>query len=101
MESTYLSAKKAAQCLGVAVTTFYDWLGQSDRGLLKIRGESVTIDYFQSGQQGQGRIQLEASEVDRLRERMRVHPKPAVTRRPPTRHNVYPGITVPLGRPRT
>ena len=99
MESLYLSAKEAAQRLGVTVTTFYDWLGQSDRGLLTIRGQSVTIDYFQSGQQGQGRIQIESSEVQRLREFMRVHPKPSVTRRPPTRRVIYPGITVPLGRP--
>lgn len=83
----------------VRVTTLYDWLGQSDRGLLIIRGQPVTIAYFQGGAQGQGRIRLEATEVERLRDLLRVRPQPVQARRPPTRPDTFPGITVPLGRP--
>jgi hypothetical protein len=77
----------------------YDWLGQSDRGLLTIRGQAVTIDYLQSGGRGQGKIQIEASEVDRIRDLMRVHPRRAATRRSPIQQDLFPGITVPLGHP--
>jgi hypothetical protein len=101
MSRDFLSAKEAASRLGISTTTVYGWLGDSDHGLLVIRGQPVTIEYFQTGPNGQGRIQIEASEVDRLREFMRVRPKPGISRRPPTRHKVYPGITVPLGRPNT
>ena len=95
----YLSAIEAAEGLSISVTTMYDWLGQSDRGLLRIRGHSVTIDYYQSGPRGQGRIRIEATEVDRLKELMRVRPRPARRRRPPTKQHHYPGITVELGDP--
>jgi hypothetical protein len=82
------------------VPTLYDWLGRSDRGLLVIRGRPVTVDYLQGGPKGQGRIRVEAAEVDRLRDLMRVRPAPVTPRRaraaPPT---AFPGITVPLGRP--
>ena len=94
-----LSAKEAARRLGLAVTSLYDWLGQSDRGLLLLRGQPVTIAYFQGGAQGQGRIRMEATEVERLRDLMRVRPQPVRSRRPPTRPETFPGITVPLGRP--
>lgn len=99
MAEVLLTAAEAARSLGITVTTLYDWLGQSDRGLLVIRGQSATIDYFQGGPRGQGRIRIESSEVDRVRELMRVHPAPLRTRRPPVRRVSYPGITVPLGRP--
>lgn len=94
-----LSPAQAGCRLGISVTTLYDWLGLSDRGLLVIRGQPVTIDYFQGGPQGQGRIRIEAAEVERVRELMRVRPqhlKPVRQRIP---RQSFPGITVPLGRP--
>jgi hypothetical protein len=99
MSEEFLTAQEAARRLGVAVTSLYDWLGQSDRGLLVIRGQPVTIDYLQGGAQGQGRIRIEAHEVERLRSLMRVRPQLTPPRRPPTRPATFPGITVPLGRP--
>lgn len=95
----FLNARDAAHRLGVSVTTFYDWLGQSDRGLLRIRGQRATIEYFQGGPVGQGRIQIEPGEIDRIRELMRVRTLVAPPRRPPIRRDAYPGITVPLGLP--
>ena len=94
-----LSAPAAAARLGISVTTLYDWLGQSDQGLLVIRGQRTTIEYFQGGPRGQGRIQIEAAELDRLRELMRVHPQRAIPRQLPVRRDRFPGIKVPLGRP--
>lgn len=94
-----LSAGEAARRLGITTTCLYDWLGQSRRGLLVIRGRAVTVNYFQGGPRGQGRIRIEASEVQRLRELMRVVPQAYVPRRPPVRAVNFPGITVPLGRP--
>ena len=99
MPEELLSAREAARRLGVAVTTLYDWLGRSDRGRLVLRGRTVTIHYFQGGARGQGRIHIEASEVLRLLELMRVRPRPETPRRPPDRCQSFPGITVPLGRP--
>jgi hypothetical protein len=99
MDEKLLSAREAARRLGIAVTSLYDWLGQSDRGLLVIRGQPVIIDYLQGGSQGQGRIRIEAGEVDRLKNLMRVRPQPATPRRPPIPQISFPGITVPLGRP--
>ena len=99
MSDEVLNTHEAAQRLGASVTTLYDWLGQSDRGLLVIRGQSVTIEYFQGGPQGQGRIRIEAAEVERIRELMRVHPQHAKPVRRPMPRQAYPGITVSLGRP--
>ncbi|WP_425619165.1 DNA-binding protein [Anatilimnocola sp. NA78] len=99
MEADYLQPREAARRLGISVTTLYDWLGQSDYGLLEIRGEKVTIDYLQGGAKGQGRIRILTSEVERLIEVMRVKPKYLPARRPPVRRDVFPGITVRLGRP--
>ena len=96
-----LTAAEAARCLGISVTTLYDWLGQSDYGLLRIRGTAVTIEYLQGGPLGQGKIGISAEEVDRLKHCMRVVPQRFVPRRPKTRSASYPGITVPLGRPTT
>lgn len=95
-----LTVADAAERLGVTAATLYDWLGRSDRGLLVICGRPVTISYFQGGPRGQGRIRIEAAEVDRVRELMRVVPQAYVPRRPPVRTVSLPGITVPLGRPR-
>jgi hypothetical protein len=94
-----LPATAAASLLGITVTTLYDWLGQSDRGLLVIRGQRTTIEYFQGGPRGQGRIQIEAAELYRLRELMRVHPQREIPRHLPVRRDCFPGISVPLGRP--
>jgi len=99
MSDVLLTTSAAAEKLGFSVTTLYDWLGQSDRGDLVIRGQSVTVDYLQSGPQGQGRIRIEASEVERIKELMRVRPQCAPPRRPRVRRDTFPGITVPLGRP--
>jgi hypothetical protein len=99
MSEELLSPGEAARRLGITVTTLYDWLGQSDRGLLVIRGQPVTISYFQGGPKGQGRIRIEAEEVERLKSLMRVRPQRLIARHPPVRLASFPGITVPLGRP--
>ena len=99
MHEELLSARAAACRLGIAVSSLYDWLGQSDRGLLVIRGQPVTIDYLQAGARGQGRIRIEPGEVERLKNLMRVRPQPSLPRRPPVRQASFPGIKVPLGRP--
>jgi hypothetical protein len=99
MSDELLSSREAARRLGITVATFYDWLGQSDRGLLVIRGQRVSINYLQGGPQGQGRIRIEAAEVERLKSLMRVRPESLVPRRPTIRQDTFPGITVPLGRP--
>ena len=99
MAAEYLSPTDAARLLGITVTTLYDWLSQSDYGLLQIRGERVTVDYLQAGPLGHGRIRISESEVQRLLELMRVKPKRIVTRHPPTQRTAFPGITVSLGRP--
>ena len=83
----------------MAVASLYDWLGRSDRGLLVLRGRPVTIAYLQGGPQGQGRIHIEASEVERLKDLLRVRPQTHTPRRRPVRRDRFPGITVPLGRP--
>ena len=100
MSEELLTAAEAARRLGVTTTTLYDWLGRSRIGALEIRGQKAVIQYFQGGARGQGRIRIEAGEVERLRDLMRVrplHPAPVI-RRP--RIAAWPGITVPLGRPR-
>jgi hypothetical protein len=94
-----LSAGQAASSLGISRATLYEMLNRSDAGTLVIRGQPVTIDYFQGGARGQGRIRLELQEVERLNEAMRVRPRPSTTRRPPVRKESFPGITVQLGRP--
>jgi hypothetical protein len=99
MSEEFLTAQEAAGRLGIAVASLYDWLGQSDRGLLVIRGRPVTIDYLQGGAQGQGRIRIEAGEIERLKNLMRVRPQPCLPRRPPMPQVSFPGIKVPLGRP--
>ncbi|MCY2995960.1 MAG: DNA-binding protein [Planctomycetota bacterium] len=99
MATELLSTREAACRLGTSTTTLYDWLGLSDLGLLVIRGQTVTIQYFQGGPQGQGRIRIEAAEVERILELMRVHPQHAKPVRRPMPRQAYAGITVPLGRP--
>lgn len=99
MSCPLLSAQEAAQRLGVAVSSLCDWLARSDAGEFVLRGQPFTINYFQGGARGQGRIQIEEDEIERLREAMRVHPQTIRPRRPPVRVQHFPGITVPLGRP--
>ena len=100
MENDLRSAPEAARRLGISTAGLYDWLAQSNAGALVIRGQPATIDYFQGGPRGQGRIKIKADEVERIKKLMRVRPGPARQRRPPTsRKQQYPGITVPLGRP--
>lgn len=90
--------KEAARRLGVAAATLYGWLGQSDKGLFYVRGVPVTVGYMQGGPRGRGRIRIEAAEVERLKDLMRVRPEPRPRRAPPATRR-FPGITVPLGRP--
>ena len=68
MTDDLLSANEAARRLGITTATLYDWLAQSDVGTLIIRGQPVTINYFQGGAKGQGRIKLEVGEIERLEE---------------------------------
>ena len=96
---TLLSVREAAERLGISVNTLYGWLAQSDAGLFVIRGQPVTIEYFQGGANGRGRIQINAQEVQRLREHTRVHPRMMPLRRVPAPQRAFPGITVELGRP--
>jgi hypothetical protein len=84
MANDLLSTTKAARRLGISRASLYDWLAQSDGGTFVLRGRPVTIDYFQGGAKGQGRIKIEANEIERLKELMRVRPQPARRRRPPT-----------------
>ena len=100
MATDWLTAQQAAEELGISVLTFYDWLAQSDRGEYVIRGQAVVINYFQGGRRGQGRIRIQADEVHRLQEAMRVKPQPKIQRREPVSTTQFPGITVPLGRPK-
>lgn len=99
MAEELASAQEAARRLGISVASVYDLLRQSDQGTLVIRGESATINYLQGGPRGQGRIKLEVSEIERLKELMRVRPSPSRRRSPPIRERIFPGINVPLGRP--
>ena len=97
--SPLLCYADAAERLGIAVLTLYDWLGQSDEGEFQIRGEQVTIEYFQGGRRGQGRIKIFEKEVDSLLNLMRVHPSSKRTRQPPKPKRTLQHITASLGRP--
>lgn len=99
MSDELLTPVAAARRLGITVTTFYDWLGRSRIGQLEIRGRRVTISYLQGGAKGQGRIRIEAHEVERVRELMRVASIAPPQRRTPMRRDSFPHIDVPLGRP--
>ena len=81
------------------MASLYDWLARSDCGEFIIRGQPFTIDYLQGGARGQGRIQIEVSEIERLREAMRVRAQAIRCRQRPQQVQHFPGITVPLGRP--
>jgi hypothetical protein len=94
-----LNTTEAARRLGISRITLYDWLAQSNSGMLMIRSQSITVDYLQGGAQGQGRIQIATAEIERLKEAMRVQPQRQTRRRSRSRPQHYPGINVPLGRP--
>jgi hypothetical protein len=96
-----LSAKRAARRLGISTSRLYEWFSLSDVGEFVLRGQTVTIEYFQGGAKGQGRIRIAAAEVERLIELTRVRQAPATPRRTVLQRVVYPGITVELGRPKT
>lgn len=99
MPDQLLNSHEAAKQLGLSVTSLYDWLARSDCGEFILRGKPFTINYFQGGARGQGRIQIETSEIERIKEAMRVRPQAIPHRRQPIQKGHYPGITVPLGRP--
>lgn len=99
MSEELLSSREAAKRLGIAVSSLYEWLARSDRGEFIIRGQTYTIEYLQGGAKGQGRIQIETSEIERLKAAMRVRPQLRPQRRTPVRTQEYPGISVPLGLP--
>ena len=99
MIDNLLSVRDAACRLGIQPTTLYDWLSRADYGLFIVRGQQVSIAYYQGGQSGQGRIRIEASEVERLKDLMRVRSMRTPPRRPAIRRDKFPGIHVQLGRP--
>jgi hypothetical protein len=94
-----LTVEEAAARLRIRPTTLYDWLGRSDRGLLVLRGRSAAIRYFQSGAQGQGRILIPEEELDALLQAM-TSPRTASPLPKARSAATYPGIVVPLGKPR-
>jgi len=99
MDDELLTVREAARRLGIQPETLYDWLSRSDYGLFEIRGQRVTVEYFQGGPRGQGNIRIEAAEVARLKELMRVKPMAPPSRRPPILRRQFPGINVKLGLP--
>ena len=97
MASELLNSTEAARRLGISVASLYDWLARSQRDEFLMRGQPCTINYLQGGAQGQGRIQIEVVEIERLKDAMRVQPQPK--RRLQYRPRQFPGINVRLGRP--
>lgn len=94
-----LSSETTAQRLGIRVLTLYDWLSQSDNGVFEIRGQTVTIEYYQGGRRGQGRIRIDAQEIGRLLSLMRVTPKATYLRKRPEKVTTLQHITTQLGHP--
>ena len=99
MSRELLSSQDAARRLGISTATLYDWLAQSDAGTFMIRGQLTTINYYQGGRKGQGRIKIDSQELERLLELMLVSPKPIPSRRSPRKRNSLQHITTKLGRP--
>jgi len=97
--NSLFSAELAAEQLGVSVPTLYGWLNQSDVGEFIIRGIPTTIEYYQGGRRGQGRIKMHAQEVERLLSMMRVVPKMPSRRRNTPKKTTLRYITGKLGRP--
>jgi hypothetical protein len=63
------------------------------------RGQPTTINYYQGGRKGQGRIKIDSQELERLLELMFVSPKSQPTRRAPRKQTSMQHITTKLGRP--
>lgn len=99
MSRSRLSSRDAAELLGISRSTLYGWLAQSDAGEFEVRGQQVTIDYYQRGRRGQGRIQLKLQEVERLLSLMRVAPKPARVHKRQKKQPQLQHITTKLGLP--
>lgn len=99
MAHELLTTAEAAKRLGISRASLYAWLGESTVGSFQLQGSPVTIQYFQTGARGQGRIKIEAGEVERLRELMLVKQRSQILRRTPIQQSHFPGITVKLGRP--
>ena len=99
MSRELLSSQDAARRLGITTATLYDWLAQSDAGTFMIRGQPTTINYYQGGRKGQGRIKIDSQELERLLELMFVSPKSQPIRRAPRKQTSMQHITTKLGRP--
>jgi hypothetical protein len=99
MSSDLLSTDEAAQRLGMSRATIYQWLAESDAGTFVLRGCPVSINYFQTGARGRGRIMIEAGEVERLKDLMRVKPNSGRPRAPPKKRSNLRYISAKLGRP--
>ena len=99
MDMQLLSSHQAASWLGISTATLYDWLSQSDAGTFAIRGQPLSINYYQGGRKGHGRIKIHRQEVERLLGLMRVSPRSTPVRRPPTKKASFQHITSKLGRP--
>jgi len=99
MSQELLSSNQAASALGISVPTLYGWLSQSDVGEFQLRGQPVTIAYFQGGGKGQGRIKIPAKEIGRLLAMMAVKPRQLPTRQLPRSIPSMKHITSNLGRP--
>ncbi len=90
MDKELLSSSESARKLGISVLSLYDWLARSRRGEFELRGRPFTILYLQGGAKGQGRIHIESSEIERIREAMRVKTVLKRDRRPPVVRQHYP-----------
>jgi len=99
MSRELLSSQDAARRLGISTATLYDWLAQSDAGTFMIRGQPTTINYYQGGRKGQGRIKIDSQELERLLELMFVSPKSQPIQRAPRKQTSMQHITTKLGRP--
>jgi len=94
-----VSTKEAADALGISVFTLYDWLSQSDAGEFVVRGQATTIEYYQGGRNGQGRIRIAHSEIERLLSLMKVISQPKTPRKKRQRREHLQHISTKLGRP--
>lgn len=99
MTPELLTTRESARRPGISVSTLYLWLAQSNAGEFAIRGRPITIEHYQTGARGQGRIRIDVREIDRLKDAMLVRRSSPLERRLPIQPAHYPGITVKLGRP--
>ena len=99
MPSDLLNAREAAQRLGISVHTLYGWLSASSKGRLEIHNRPLSINYFQTGRRGQGRIKIESQEIDRLLLLMQPKPESTARRKRSKAAPALQHITTPLERP--